>query len=332
MEKQGISMRKALKCLMLTTILTIAFLSYAQAAGVKLRLAASASATDARAITMEEVFAPAVADFATYEGHYGSSLFKQGTELEAISRGNLEMTIASAQELAEFFPEFSIFAAGYVHRDAAHQKAVFNADFMQPLKQKVEDELGVKLLAVSYLGKRVLNMRTPDAIMTPEALKGAKLRMPGSEAWLFLGKALGANPAPVPYAETYTALQTGAVDGQDNPLPNTVSMKFYEVTKSITLTNHLVDLNYLAVSKKVWNNLSDKDKGKLQAAADKTADAISAAIQEKESSLRTFLEGEGLKFHEPNLDAFRTRVQKAYLESDYAKNWVPGMLDKINAL
>lgn len=306
--------------------------SIATAADLKIRLSASASATDARAVAMEEVFAPAVSDFATYDGHYGSSLFKQGTELEAISRGNLEMTIASAQELAEFFPEFSIFSAGYVHRDAEHQIAVFNADFMQPLKQKVSDDLGVKLLAVSYLGKRTLNMRTADAIMTPDQLKGAKLRMPGSEAWLFLGNALGANPAPVPYAETYTALQTGAVDGQDNPLPNTVNMKFYEVTKSITLTNHLVDLNYIAVSQKVWDGLSAGDQAKLQAAADKTAAAITSNIQEKEASLRAFLEGEGIVFHEPNLDAFRSRVQKAYLESDYAKNWVPGMIDKINAL
>ncbi len=156
--------------------------------------------------------------------------------------------------------------------------------------------------------------------------------MPGSEAWLFLGEALGANPAPVPYAETYTALQTGAVDGQDNPLPNTVNMKFYEVTKSITLTNHLVDLNYLAVSEKLWDRLTAENKTKLQAAADKAAEAITSTIQKKEASLRTFLEGEGLKFHEPNLDAFRTRVQRAYLKSDYAKSWVPGMLDKINDL
>lgn len=325
--------KKFVKSLLAVAAISAAVGSTVVNAGdLKLRLAASASATDSRAIAMEEVFAPAVASIATYEGHYGSSLFKQGTELEAISRGNLEMTIASAQELAEFFPEFSIFSAGYVHRDPEHQKAVFNADFMQPLKQKVEDELGVKLLNVSYLGKRVLNMRSPDAVMTPADLDGVKLRMPGSEAWLFLGEALGANPAPVPYAETYTALQTGAVDGQDNPLPNTVSMKFYEVTKSITLTNHLVDLNYIAISKKVWDDLSADDQATLQAASDKTAAAITSAILEKESSLRAFLEGEGIVFHEPDLEAFRSKVQGAYLNSDYAENWVPGMIDQINAL
>jgi TRAP-type transport system periplasmic protein len=71
------------------------------------------------------------------------------------------MSITSAQELATFFPEFSIFTAGYVHQDAAHQVAVFNDPLMDPFKQKVEDELGVKLLAVMYLGRRHVNLRQP---------------------------------------------------------------------------------------------------------------------------------------------------------------------------
>jgi hypothetical protein len=163
---------------------------------------------------MTSVFAPAVAGFATFEPHWNASLFKQGTELEAISRGNLEMSIASAQELAEFFPEFSIFSAGYLHRDAEHQKKVFAADLFKPFKQMTEDKLGVKLLSVMYLGRRQLNLRTDKRINTPEDLAGVKLRMPGADAWMFLGRALGANPTPVAFTEIYTALQTGAVDGQ----------------------------------------------------------------------------------------------------------------------
>ncbi|HSC28774.1 MAG TPA: TRAP transporter substrate-binding protein DctP, partial [Vicinamibacterales bacterium] len=163
---------------------------------ITLRLSSPASATDQRAVALTEVFAPAVADFANFEGHWNASLFKQGTELEAIARGNLEMSITSAQELAVFFPEFSIFTAGYLHRDAAHQVAVFNSELMDPFKQKVEDELGVKLLTVMYLGRRHVNLRGDKKIMTPADLDGVKLRMPGTDAWQFLGKALGASPTP----------------------------------------------------------------------------------------------------------------------------------------
>ena len=106
-----------------------------------------------------------------------------------------------------------------------------------------------------YLGRRQINLRTDKEMKTPADLAGIKLRMPPSDAWQFLGKALGANPVPVPFPELYTALQTGAVDGQDNPLPTVMDAKYYEVTKQIVLTSHLVDLNYLTVSKKVWDQL-----------------------------------------------------------------------------
>jgi tripartite ATP-independent transporter DctP family solute receptor len=299
---------------------------------ITLRLSTPATETDQRAVALATVFGPAVADFATYEPHYNASLFKQGTELEAIARGNLEMSIASAQELATIFPEFSIFTAGYLHRDAEHQKKVFAADFMDPLKKKVEDELGVKLLAVMYLGRRQLNLRTDKEIKTPADLAGVKLRMPGSDAWQFLGTALGASPVPLAFTEIYTALQTGAIDGQDNPLPTNRDSKFYEVTKQIVLTSHLVDLNYIALSKKIWDGLTPEQQATVQKAADDAAESGRQKQLALEVELEQFFKDKGLKVYAPDVEAFRTQVQKAYLESDYAKTWPEGMVDKINAL
>ena len=108
-------------------------------------LATSGSETDQRSVAMANVFAPMVAEFAEYQPGYNGTLFAQGTELEAIAGGNLTMSIASAQELAQFFPAFSIFATGYVHQDAAHQVRVFNDPLMDPFKKTVEDELGVEV-------------------------------------------------------------------------------------------------------------------------------------------------------------------------------------------
>lgn len=299
---------------------------------VKLRLSSPASATDQRAVALTSVFAPAVASFAEFQPHWSASLFKQGTELEAISRGNLEMSIASAQELAEFFPEFGVFAAGYVHRDAAHQVKVFNSDFFKPYKQKVEDKLGVKLLTVMYLGRRHVNLRTEKPVNTPADLAGVKLRMPGSESWLFLGKALGANPVPVAFTELYTALQTGAVDGQDNPLPTVKDAKFYEVTKQVALTSHLVDLNYLTLSKKVWDKMTPQQQATVQKAADDAAEAGRKKQLQLEGELEAFLKEKGLKVYTPDVAAFRKQVQEAYLKSDLSKNWEKGAVEKINAL
>lgn len=299
---------------------------------IVLRLSTPATATDQRAVALTEVFAPAVAGFATFEPHWNATLFKQGTELEAIARGNLEMSITSPQELATIFPEWSIFTAGYLHRDAEHQKKVFESGLMDEMKKRVEDELGVKLLTVMYLGRRQVNLRTDQKVMTPADLAGVKLRMPGTDAWQFLGKALGANPVPMAFTEVYTALQTGAIDGQDNPLPTDKDSKFYEVTRQIVLTSHLVDLNYLAFSKAVWDQLTPDQQATLQAAAD----AAAAQGRERQLALETELEGffkdQGLEVYTPDVDAFRKHVQEAYLASDFAKDWPAGMVEQINAI
>jgi len=302
---------------------------------ITLRMSTPASETDQRAVALAEVFAPAVAGFASYEPHYNASLIAQNAELEAIASGDLEMSIASAQELAQFFPEFSIFATGYVHQSAAHQVAVFNDPLMDPFKKKVEDELGVKLLTVMYLGRRHVNLRQPKdelTVTTPADLAGVNLRMPGTDAWQFLGKALGANPTPMAFTEIYTALQTGSVDGQDNPLPTVVDAKFYEVTKQVALTSHLVDLNYIAFSKAAWDKLTPEQQATVQQAADAAAESGRQKQLAKEEELVSFLQEKGLDIYEPDLAAFRSHVQAQYVGSEFAKAWPEGVLEKINAL
>lgn len=328
--------RRALVAASAATALLVAFAAPVLAQDkVTLRMSTPASETDQRSVALAEVFAPAVAEFATYEPHYNASLVAQGSELEAIASGDLDMSITSAQELATFFPEFSIFTAGYVLKDAAHQVAVFNDPLMDPFKQKVENELGVKLLAVMYLGRRQLNLRFSQAeknIQTPADLAGVNLRMPGTDAWQFLGKALGANPTPMAFAEIYTALSTGSVDGQDNPLPTDKDAKFYEVTKQIALTSHLVDQNYLAFSKEVWDGMTPEQQEAVQKAADDAAESGRQKQLALEDELVQFFKDQGLDVYEPDLNAFRTHVQDEYLKSDIAKSWPEGTLEQINAL
>ena len=245
------------------------------------------------------------------------------------------MSIASAQELAQFFPEFSIFATGYVHQDAAHQVRVFNDPLMDSFKKTVEDELGVKLLSVMYLGRRHVNLRqTRDEVdvQTPADLAGVNLRMPGTDAWQFLGAALGASPTPFAFTEVYTALSTGAVDGQDNPLPTVVDAKFYEVTKQIALTSHLVDLNYVAFSKATWDSLSPDQQMTVQRAADAASAWGRLKQLDKENNLADFIRSQGVEIYTPDLDAFRTHVQAQYVGSEFAASWPDGVLEKINAL
>lgn len=299
---------------------------------IKLRMSTPATATDFRSQGLATIFADGVSEFATYEPHYNDTLFKQGTELVAIARGNLEMSITSAQELAKLIPEWSIFTAGYLMRDPAHQRKVFEGDIGAEMYQLVEDKLGVKLLSVMYFGTRQLNLRGDKKINTPADLEGVNLRMPGTDAWQFLGKALGANPTPMAFTEVYTGLQTGAIDGQDNPMPTDKDKKFYEVTDQIVLTGHLVDMNFLAFSKPVWDGLSAGQQATVMKAAQDASTSITASIVENEAQLVAFFKGEGLQVYTPDVAAFRARAQKMYMESDFSKDWPEGLLERINAV
>ena len=259
------------------------------------------------------------------------TLFKQGTEPAAMARGNLELAAPSAFDLAKLIPEFSIFTAGYVLRDPDHQQKVFNGPIGREFFKLASEKMDVTLLGAAYLGTRQIGLREVRNVRVPADLKGLKLRMPGSKEWLFLGEALGGNPTPLAFGEVYLALKTGTIDGQDNPLPTVRAAKFYEAMKQIVLTNHLVDAVLVAVSNKAWNALNPTQKGQLQVAANAAIRYNNENRIKEEGQLVEFFRQQGLKVDEPDREAFRRSVQQAYLNSEYAKTWPAGLLDRINA-
>ena len=259
-----------------------------------------------------------------------ASLFKQGTEPAAMARGNLEMSSISAFDIAKLVPEFSIFTAGYILRDPDHLMKVLNGPIGQEMYKSVSDKMDITILSPIYLGTRQLNLRDIKNVRTPADLKGIKLRMPGTKEWLFLGEALGATPTPLAFGEVYLGLKTGTIDGQDNPLPTVRSAKFYEVTKQLTLTSHLVDGIFISVSNKLWNALNADQKTKLRAAAQAAAKYNNDNRIADEKQMVDFFKSQGLTVTTPDLDAFRKTVQTAYANSEYAKVWPAGLLERIN--
>ena len=260
-----------------------------------------------------------------------ASLFKQGAEPAAMARGNLELTTVSAADIAKLVPAFSIFTAGYVVRDPAQQQKIFNGPIGAELFKAVSDKMDITPLAPVYLGTRQVNLRELRQVKTPADLKGVKLRMPGSKDWLFLGEALGATATPLAFGEVYMGLKTGTIDGQDNPLPSVRAAKFYEVTKQIVLTNHLVDGLFIAIANKSFNALSAAQKQKVSAAAQAAAAFNNDNRIKEESQLVEFFKKEGLQVTVPDVEAFHKSVQATYQNSDYAKVWPKGLLERINA-
>jgi TRAP-type transport system periplasmic protein len=296
-----------------------------------IRFAAVFSDKDIRADMIRMLAKDIEGDF-KLEPFYGGTLFKQGTELVALQRDNLEMGNIAPQDISKQLPAWSILTSAYLFRDANHLNAFFAGDLGAQMKKMVEDKLKVKILGPTFFGTRQVGLKPKKKIATPADMAGIKLRMPPGDAWQLLGRSIGANPTPMAYAEVYTGLQTGAVDGQDNPLPNVQNMKFYEVMSQIVLTSHLVDFDLLSVNMKTWNAMSPARQKSFQAAADKAINWSAAEHLKREAELAAEFRKQGLEVYTPDIKAFREHAQKVYLASDEAKEWPKGMLEKINAM
>jgi tripartite ATP-independent transporter DctP family solute receptor len=326
------------RCLLTACISTLAFGGLAQSAlaqaKIPLRISSPAVPDDWHA-KMWGVFKDTLEKSAPNQFdvqiNLNASLFKQGTEPAAMARGNLELASISSFDIAKLVPAFSIFTAGYVVRDPQHQQKVFNGAIGAELFKAVSDKMDVTVLSTVYLGTRQLNLREVRNVRTPADLKGVKLRMPGTREWLFLGEALGATATPLAFGEVYLGLKTGTIDGQDNPLPTARAAKFYEVTKQLVLTQHLVDSLFITISNKSWNSLTPVQQQQVTAAARAAAQFNNENRIKEESQLVDFFRQQGLQVSTPDVEAFRKSVQDTYARSEYAKAWPAGLLERINA-
>src|SRR5215510_12638195 len=296
----------------------------------KLRFSAAFSETDLRAEGYK-AFAAAMKDDFDLEPYWSNTLFRQGTELVALQRENLELSNLAPADISKQIPAWSLMTSAYLFRDYDHLKKTFASDVGAEFIKMARDQLGIEVVRPVYFGARQVNLKPAKKISTPADLAGSKLRMPPGEFWQFLGESIGANPTPVAFAELYTALQSGAVDGQDNPLVTARNMKFHEVTTQFVLTSHVIGYDVLAVSKKAWANLSAPQQAKFRAEADKVFDANAAKYDAQEQEAIEFFKREGKQVYTPDQDAFRAFAQKKYLDK-YANDWPKGAIEKINAI
>jgi TRAP-type C4-dicarboxylate transport system substrate-binding protein len=296
----------------------------------KLRFSCAFTETDPRAEAYK-AFAAAIRDDFDFEPYWGNTLFKQGAELVALQRDNLDLCNLAPADISKQIPAWSLLTSAYLFRDADHMKKVFKSDVGNEFIRMAKDQLGIQIITPVYFGARNVNLKPDKQIKTPADLQGIKLRMPPGEFWQFLGESLGANPTPVAYAELYTALQTGTVDGQDNPLVNSKLMKFDEVTSQFVLTRHVIGYDVMTIRAKIWDAMKPEQQAKFRAAADKAMDDNTAKFISQEAEVIAYFKKEGKKVYEPDQDAFRTFAQKRYVEK-YGNDWPKGALERINAV
>ena len=296
----------------------------------KLRFSSAFTETDPRAEAYKS-FAAAIKDDFEFEPYWGNTLFKQGTELVALQRDNLDLCNLAPADISKQIPAWSLMTSAFLFRDADHMKKTFKSDVGKEFIKMAKDQLGIQIITPVYFGSRSVNLKPDKQIKTPADMAGIKLRMPPGEFWQFLGESLGANPTPVAYAELYTALQTGTVDGQDNPVVASKLMKFDEVTTQFVLTRHVIAYDVMSIRSKIWDAMKPEQQAKFQAAADKMSDENIKRFDVQEADTLEYFKKEGKKVYTPDVDAFRTFAQKKYVEK-YGKDWPKGALERISAI
>lgn len=325
-------MRKTLKTLLAGTA-ALSFLAGAVAAQDKVELIYSDTVAegDIRTATLREAFGACLGDGFDFKSYHGATLFAQGTELTAMQRGNLDMGNLAIFDFYNQVPSTKVLGAPFLFRDYSHMRAVYDSNLLDDMLAEIEAQVGVKILAFPYIGARHLGYKGDAPIMTPADLDGVKLRMPPGEGWQLVGRAMGATTVPVPFTEVYTALQTGAIDGQDNGFPATRSMKFDEVLTHIGKTAHLLASNLFTISLDKWEAMTPEQQATVQGCADNFETALDDITLAQETELEADMIANGIVVYTPDLSTFVDNVKAVYAAEGEDADWPDGLFDSIVA-
>ncbi len=241
--------------------------------------------------------------------------------LSQLRAGGLEFfTISGVNVLSQLVPISSMWGLGFAwpSDDAVHK--ALDGDLGKFLRGQFPK---VGLLAMDTIWssgfRQITNSVRP--INTPEDLKGLKMRVPVSPLWTSLFKSLGASPASISFAETYSSLQTKVVDGQENPLAIISIAKLYEVQKFCSMTNHMWDGWWCMTNQKVWDRIPEAVRPIMARNLNRAALEMRADGAKLNASLRTELAAKGLVFNDPKLDVFRDTLVKSGFYAEWRKKY-----------
>ena len=225
----------------------------------------------------------------------------------ALRAGTQEFTVPSTATLANLVKEFSVIGLPFSFASEKQADAVLDGPFGKSLLAKLPD-VGLVGLAYWENGFRFLtNSRRPVAKV--EDMAGLKVRTMQNNLYIDLFNGLDANAVPMPVNELFTALETKAVDAQENPYTVIYAQKFYDVQKYVSTTGHAYDALVLVASKKFWDGLSPADRDLLQAAANEATVFQRQTSRDLNGSLRGELVKQGMVINDVS-DAERARMRE----------------------
>jgi tripartite ATP-independent transporter DctP family solute receptor len=239
--------------------------------------------------------------------YYPASQLGGGPEMmQATRSGAQQLNILSPEDLAQYWSKIGTLGLPYLFRDQAHHIKVAQRFTSIINQDELAAKTGMRVLSVRIRAPRQLTTKFP--INKLEDIKGLKIRVPGTPLMVALWKAFGTIPTSMSAEDIYTALATGVIDAQENPLPDIYARKLFEQVKYCALTGHKRDLAMLVINNKCWESLTTKQKKIIKDAAVKSAEMGCKDAVKNEKKYYNLLVKKGMKFTKPNVNPF---IEKA---------------------
>jgi tripartite ATP-independent transporter DctP family solute receptor len=256
---------------------------------------------------------------------FGSSQLGGDKELlQKLKLGTVDIALPSTVMSSES-DVFGVFEMPYLVKDRAHMGRIEKEVFWTKMAPDAEKK-GLKILAVWENGYRHVT-NSKRAINVPSDLQGIKLRVPEGKWRVKMFQAYGANPSPMKYSEVFTALQTGVMDGQENPFTQIYGGKFQEVQKYLSLTGHVYTPAYATVGARKWDTLPADVRKILEDTARETQAFVYAAAERDDTDLLGKLKAAGMQVNTPDKNAFIAASKAVY--DEFAKE-VPSAKEVID--
>ena len=216
-----------------------------------------------------------------------------------------------AGRLGVRIPEMGIVLAPYAFDDVDQAQAFLASDIWRGWTERLENEHGLTVLALNYyVGAR--HFLTKKPILTPDDLRGLRIRTPGAPVWQETIRALGATPVALPWIETYSAFAQGVVDGAEAQHPGSYGLRLHEIGDHISKTGHILLMNGPVVGTGWFRSLPAEYQQILREEAFAAGQWTSAKVQEMESQFEATMVAEGATVHEVDAAPFRAAAQATY--------------------
>ena len=241
--------------------------------------------------------------------------------VDGVKAGTISMAHHDFASLGKYITDMSVFNAPFIYRDREHAIMATNppsSPVLRDLNEKLVGAAGMRVLGSHFRGARQLSANFP--VYSPADLRGKKIRGVPLQLWMTMLNGMGAIPTPVEITELYTALQTGLVSGQENPLTNIYAQRFYEVQTHIMMTSHMHSVLALFINEKVWKSIPEGDQKLFKDAVQEMADESLVWADIDEKDIKQKLTDEGVTFIDESnglkIDEFRAAVN-AQIQKDF---------------